>query len=134
MGVGVMRIAIRLAAVGFALSLVSAPLTAEEVCSGCGCKGGPGYRGPNDQCVGWARLNKVCGNPPTTNCRPEGPALIALGKTALGKAFRGDAGSLPPAGTDSPGEAVTTNKLRTKMAGVACATIESLQAMRSCPN
>ena len=33
---------------------------------GCGSRGGPGYRGPNGKCVGWAQLNKVCRNPPTT--------------------------------------------------------------------
>jgi hypothetical protein len=41
-------------------------------CSGCGCRGGPGYRGPNGHCVGWAKLNKICGNPPSTRCAFEG--------------------------------------------------------------
>ena len=40
-------------------------------CHGCGCKGGPGYRGPDDQCVGFRELDKVCGNPPTTRCKFE---------------------------------------------------------------
>lgn len=130
-----MRFPIRLVAGAFALLFVTNQLTAEEVCSGCGCKGGPGYRGPNAQCVGWARLNKVCGNPPTKKCRAEGPALIALGMTTLGKAFRGDAGGgLPPTGAETPGEAVMTNQLRTKTVGVVCASVESLQALRLCPN
>ena len=34
-------------------------------CSGCGCKGGPGYRAPDGHCVGFRELDKVCGNPPT---------------------------------------------------------------------
>jgi hypothetical protein len=34
-------------------------------CKGCGCKGGPGYRAPSGYCVGFAELDKVCGNPPT---------------------------------------------------------------------
>jgi hypothetical protein len=34
-------------------------------CTGCGCKGGPGYRAPDGHCVGFNELDKVCGNPPT---------------------------------------------------------------------
>lgn len=37
-------------------------------CRGCGCKGGPGYRGPDGKCVGFKALYKVCGNPPETRC------------------------------------------------------------------
>jgi hypothetical protein len=37
-------------------------------CSGCGCKGGPGYRGPDGRCVGFKQLNKICGNPPESRC------------------------------------------------------------------
>jgi hypothetical protein len=37
----------------------------------CGDRGGPGYRGPNDKCVSWAELGRVCGNPPTPKCRAE---------------------------------------------------------------
>jgi hypothetical protein len=37
-------------------------------CTGCGCKGGPGYRGPDGKCVGFKTLYKVCGNPPETRC------------------------------------------------------------------
>lgn len=44
-------------------------------CSGCGCKGGPGYRAPDGKCVGWAALKRVCGDPPTLACSAEGPAL-----------------------------------------------------------
>jgi len=40
-------------------------------CKGCGCRGGPGYRGPNGKCVGWDQLTRVCGNPPTTRCTKE---------------------------------------------------------------
>jgi hypothetical protein len=45
--------------------------------AGCGSRGGPGYRGPNGQCVGWANLNKVCGVPPTKNCTNEGGADLS---------------------------------------------------------
>lgn len=40
------------------------------VCRGCGCKGGPGYRGPRG-CVGWAELIRVCGPPPHASCTRE---------------------------------------------------------------
>jgi hypothetical protein len=45
---------------------------AAQVCSGCGCKGGPGYRGPNGRCVGWAGIGRTCGSPPTLRCAAEG--------------------------------------------------------------
>ena len=38
----------------------------------CGCRGGPGYRGPDGKCVGWVNIGRVCGSPPTTHCTPEG--------------------------------------------------------------
>ncbi len=37
-------------------------------CRGCGCKGGPGYRGPDGRCVGFQALDKICGRPPETRC------------------------------------------------------------------
>ncbi len=40
-------------------------------CRGCGCKGGPGYRDRDGHCVGWDRLEKTCGSPPTSRCRAE---------------------------------------------------------------
>lgn len=39
---------------------------------GCGSRGGPGFRGSDGKCVGWANLAKVCGTPPTTHCTHEG--------------------------------------------------------------
>lgn len=42
-------------------------------CSGCGCRGGPGYRAADGRCVGWADIGRKCGSPPTTRCTPEGP-------------------------------------------------------------
>lgn len=50
--------------------LLSAPST--DAASGCGSRGGPGYRGPNGKCVGWEQLARVCGSPPTERCAPEG--------------------------------------------------------------
>jgi hypothetical protein len=38
-------------------------------CTGCGCKGGPGYRSnKSGKCVGFKQLTKTCGNPPTQRC------------------------------------------------------------------
>ena len=42
-----------------------------QYCSRCGCKGGPGYRAPNGQCVSWAQLIKVCGPAPHNGCTRE---------------------------------------------------------------
>jgi len=42
-------------------------------CEGCGCRGGPGYRGPSGRCVGWSDIGRVCGSPPSSRCTPEGP-------------------------------------------------------------
>lgn len=56
-----------------ALAIVFTAMDAMAQCSGCGCRGGPGYRGPNGQCVSWASIGRVCGSPPTTRCKAEGP-------------------------------------------------------------
>jgi len=37
-------------------------------CSGCGCKGGPGYRNARGHCVGYANLVRDCGPPPHDRC------------------------------------------------------------------
>ena len=58
--------------------------------SGYGSRGGPGYRGPNGQCVGWANLNRVCGVPPTKNCTNEGE------KDESAAATKGDSGKEAP--------------------------------------
>ncbi len=42
--------------------------TGALACSGCGCRGGPGYRGPDGRCVGFANMARVCGDPPETRC------------------------------------------------------------------
>jgi hypothetical protein len=55
---------------GVGLTLRAQPAQA-AACSGCGCKGGPGYRGPNGRCVSWDALAKTCGTPPTTHCKGE---------------------------------------------------------------
>ncbi len=40
-------------------------------CRGCGCCGGPGYRGPDHQCVGFLELDRVCGAAPHLLCKFE---------------------------------------------------------------
>jgi hypothetical protein len=40
-------------------------------CSGCSCRGGPGYRAEDGKCVGWKELKRKCGDPPTTRCSDE---------------------------------------------------------------
>ena len=63
-----------LALLAFGALVAAAPLPAvaacpdRPACHGCGCKGGPGYRGPDGRCVGFANLDRVCGIPPETRC------------------------------------------------------------------
>jgi hypothetical protein len=52
-------------------------------CTGCGCKGGPGYRGPNGQCVSYAQLFKVCGNPPGSPCTFENAPNTGLNRECV---------------------------------------------------
>ncbi len=47
---------------------VSAACAERPACKGCGCKGGPGYRGPDGRCAGFKALESVCGTPPETRC------------------------------------------------------------------
>lgn len=62
-----------LGALLFSATFSLAPLAIAEcperpACHGCGCKGGPGYRGPDGKCVGFKTLTRTCGDPPTTHC------------------------------------------------------------------
>jgi hypothetical protein len=55
-------------------------------CSGCGCKGGPGYRAPREppgtkgQCVGYKNILSICGPPPHTLCHRECATIVAVCK------------------------------------------------------
>jgi hypothetical protein len=51
-------------------------------CKGCGCKGGPGWRGPDGLCVSQAKLALICGTPPGTPCKQESAARVCFGKSA----------------------------------------------------
>jgi hypothetical protein len=63
-----MTIIVSAAALNLGLPPAYAACPDRPACSGCGCKGGPGYRGPDGKCVGFKALRKVCGNPPETRC------------------------------------------------------------------
>jgi len=49
-------------------------------CKGCGCKGGPGWRGPDGTCVSTAKLAEICGSPAGTPCKQEAAARVCFGK------------------------------------------------------
>ena len=57
------------------------PAFAQESCrcKGCGCKGGPGWRGPEGTCVSQARLAEICGSPPGTPCVKEAATRVCYG-------------------------------------------------------
>jgi len=55
----------------------------------CGTRGGPGYRGPNGKCVGWAQIGRVCGNPPTLRCTAEREHPDAATAAGLGQKIEG---------------------------------------------
>lgn len=63
---------------------VPAPSTAfaEEACrcKGCGCKGGPGWRGPDGACVSTAKLAEICGSPPGAACKQEAATRVCFGR------------------------------------------------------
>ncbi len=49
---------------------------AAESCSGCACRGGPGYRDSKGHCVAHKQLYSRCGVVPTTKCTFEGASHI----------------------------------------------------------
>jgi hypothetical protein len=72
------------AGVGAAIALFYLVISPADACSGCGCRGGPGYRGPSGRCVGWADIGRTCGSPPTSRCTPEGPNVEAAQAAEFG--------------------------------------------------
>lgn len=62
----------------------STPAFAQDSCrcQGCGCKGGPGWRGPSGYCVSKAKLAEVCGSPPSAPCTQEAAERVCHSKTA----------------------------------------------------
>ena len=110
----------------YALLLFSA--VGDAVAAGCGSRGGPGYRGPNGKCVGWAQLHKVCGQPPTLNCTYEGPD--SAGSSAL-LAPATPLVSQTPLTPNVPGP-IVSNRQTTRITGTACVTQEAIWAVRNC--
>jgi hypothetical protein len=53
------------------------PIAGAQACSGCGCRGGPGYRGPNGRCVGWSDSGGLAAIRPARDALRKGrmPAL-----------------------------------------------------------
>ena len=49
-------------------------------CKGCGCKGGPGWRGPDGACVSKAALAETCGSPAGAPCKQESATRVCFGK------------------------------------------------------
>jgi hypothetical protein len=84
-------------------------------CTGCGCRGGPGYRGPDGHCVGWAQLNSRCGNPPTTRCTYEGTSGPGVG-------------SPPP----SPPVGPLSNVHTTRAGGLGCRDMLTIHKLSTC--
>ena len=70
--------------ISFAFLTLPAPSTAlaQESCrcKGCGCKGGPGWRGPDGFCVSQTKLAEVCGSPAGTPCKQEAASRVCFGK------------------------------------------------------
>jgi hypothetical protein len=65
----------------FSFALLT-PAFADDACrcSGCGCKGGPGWRGPDGACVHAATLTQICGTPPGAPCKQEATARACFGR------------------------------------------------------
>ena len=68
------------------------------VCRGCGCKGGPGFRAADGNCVGWREVITKCGKAPHAGCLRECTPLskACIGHSVFGrvwlKAFAASAG------------------------------------------
>ncbi len=119
-----MRIAVFIVAVLGAIS--ARPAVA---CEGCGCNGGPGYRGPDGHCVGWAKLSHVCGEPSATKCTYEGgaaPAPVGLLMAPQGAPPKSNLGAPPP-------DPATTTEKQASLAvnpAVTQATLQSTVCIR----
>jgi hypothetical protein len=66
-------------------------------CSGCGCRGGTGYRAPDGHCVGFRELARVCGPNPARVCSFENRPNTGLNHDcALRRAPKRDPGPTHP--------------------------------------
>jgi len=64
----------------FSFALLT-PAFADDACrcKGCGCKGGPGWRGTDGACVHAAPLTQICGSPPGAPCKQEAAGRVCFG-------------------------------------------------------
>ena len=106
-------------------------------CDGCGCRGGPGYRGPDGHCVGWAKLNKICGNPPT-RCSYEalGAALAIVPALPDKSASPVNKGAMVPdlsrAKPSDPTPPITSNVQQAIADGIGCIDEATIQTVSTC--
>ena len=74
------------ATIGFVLGLFFVAATSAAFaddacrCKGCGCKGGPGWRGPDGMCVSKSALAETCGSPAGAPCKQESVTRVCFGK------------------------------------------------------
>jgi hypothetical protein len=91
-------------------------------CTGCGCKGGPGYRGADGRCVGYSNLISKCGPKPhdSKGCTRECFVVISecrsKGKPADGEVNGATAASLAPASAATLQNEATRPKGRSREA------------------
>lgn len=100
-------------------------------CSGCGCRGGPGYRGPDGRCVGWAQLNNVCGHPPASRCKYEGKQEVATPKAGDGKG-NFQANPLPLPKWPLPNAGPASNVQKTRSSGIGCREQTDTHILSTC--
>jgi hypothetical protein len=64
------------------LSVLAASAYADDACrcKGCGCKGGPGWRGPDGTCVSKSALAETCGSPAGAPCKQKSATRVCFGK------------------------------------------------------
>ena len=81
---GLFALSFLLISFAFPISLGSIAAYAQEDCrcKGCGCKGGPGWRGPEGTCVPEPKLAEICGTPAGAPCKLEAATQVCFGKEA----------------------------------------------------
>jgi len=88
-------------------------------CQGCGCKGGPGWRGQNGQCVSHANLTKDCGSPLSTRCTYEGAQQVCRRGCSPSRARRERPWGSPAEKSDeiATGHSITSSARASKLSG-----------------
>jgi len=67
---------------GLFLSILASGAYADDACrcKGCGCKGGPGWRGPDGTCASKSALATTCGSPAGAPCKQESATRVCFGR------------------------------------------------------